>query len=86
MFTYSKSALTALSAFTMLYRPSSADSAWTCSELEASTDPFYRMFPAYVAKALPGEPVSHQIQNLSGHCFGTIDITTTFSYLDADNT
>ena len=79
-----KSSFLALSAFGLLADPTRADSTWTCSELEASTDLFYRMFPAYVAKAQPFVPVSQSISNLTGHCFNEISITTSFSYLDSD--
>ena len=62
-----------------------ADSSWTCNELETTTDPFYRMMPAYIAKAIPNDDMSLLIENLSGHCFQTINIRTDFSYLDQDN-
>ena len=28
---------------------------WTCRQLETSTDPFYRMFPAYLGNSLPDD-------------------------------
>ena len=86
MFTSAKSALMALGALAFFAPTSWADSSWTCSELESTTERYYRMFPAYMDKAYPNQPVSQLLENMSGHCFGAISITTTFSYLDEDKT
>ena len=59
---------------------------WTCAQLENSTDPFYRMFPAFLGSAKPSVPYSLNLQQIRGHCFDKIDIYTVFEYLDAENT
>ena len=74
-----------LSCCAVLSQVTFADSSWTCNELETTTDPFYRMLPAYIANAIPNDEMSLLIENLSGHCFQTINIRTDFSYLDPDN-
>ena len=84
MFTSTQN-LILLSCCALLSQISRADSSWTCSELETTTDTYYRMFPAYVAKAIPNDPMSQLIENLSGHCFKKINIRTNFSYLDEEN-
>ena len=84
MFSSAKS-LIVLSCYAILSQISVADSSWTCSELETTTDTYYRMLPAYIAKAIPNDDMSLLIENLSGHCFRNINIRTAFSYLDSDN-
>ena len=59
---------------------------WTCSQLEQSTDSYYRMFPAFLGSATPYDSGSHSIKNLHGHCFNDITIYTTFKYLDEEMT
>ena len=68
MFSSAKS-LILLSCYAILSQVSVADSSWTCSELETTTDTYYRMLPAYIAKAIPNDDMSLLIENLSGHCF-----------------
>ena len=63
----------------------SVRSPWTCLDLEMQTDPFYRMFPAFLAGAHQHNASSMSNKNLLGRCFMDIDIYTTFTFNDAED-
>mmetsp|Transcript_47796 Transcript_47796/g.63141 ORF Transcript_47796/g.63141 Transcript_47796/m.63141 type:complete len:470 (+) Transcript_47796:161-1570(+) len=48
-----------------------------------STDPFYRMFPAYLGTATEEDTASQYLQNVQGHCFMNMNISTGFSTNEA---
>ena len=56
---------------------------WTCRQLESSTDPFYRMFPAFLGSI--AVDASQPLKASQGHCFMNIDISTDFAEIEEDD-
>ena len=75
----------ALSSILLLEESVAKRAPWTCLDLEMSTDPFYRMFPAFLAGAHQHDGSSMSNKNLLGRCFMNIDIYTTFTFNDAED-
>ena len=76
--------LTLSSIVTLLSLSHAAQDSWNCQELEASTDSYYRMFPAYLGSAIPNDASTHKIAHITGHCFSDITVYASFKYLDAE--
>ena len=49
---------------------------WTCYDLEFATDPFYRMFPAYIGTSRLDDTNTKTVEGLIGRCFLDIDVKT----------
>ena len=52
---------------------------WTCEQLERNTDPFYRMFPAYLGSSMVDDAKSQKLFNVQGHCMMNMSILTGFA-------
>ena len=61
-----------------------ASAPWTCTQLEQTTDPFYRMFPAYLGTAKMDNESSLALTDMIGHCFMSIGVFTTLTFDDED--
>ena len=61
-----------------------ASAPWTCTQLEQTTDPFYRMFPAYLGTAKMDDESTLALSGMMGHCFMSIGVFTTLDY-DEEN-
>ena len=74
-----------ISAATLMIAAVEAASApWTCTQLEQTTDPFYRMFPAYLGTAKMDNESTLALTDMIGHCFMSIGVFTTLDYDEAD--
>jgi len=51
---------------------------WSCMQLETSTDPYYRMFPAFLGSAKIEDESSLVLEDIKGHCFMKLKIFTDF--------
>ena len=58
---------------------------WTCRQLESATDPFYRMFPAYLGSIKQFDQSEKQLKARQGHCFMNIDISTEYTKTESKN-
>ena len=52
-------------------------------QIEMTTDPFYRMYPAYLGSAKMDDDNSFVLEDKEGHCFMSMNIFTTFKMNDA---
>lgn len=75
----SKTFQAALGAFILSTESANARVApWTCAELEMATDPYYRMFPAFLSSAQLEDVNTHVQEHVTGRCFQNIKVFADF--------